>query len=1249
MTSAQRRRWHGSSLKIEPLEPRSMPSVSVPLDMGNLDGSALFTDSLFATDSGSTSQGRHAPVPEAPATNPAGNSSLPITGATISGAASTTPPSQAGTFSLKQLAQFATQVATISGQVQGVHPNGSYTSTITVNTLNDTKDANNYTYTTLSLREAIELVDGSLKLSKLNTTAQKQVTGTPGGATNLIQFDPTLFPGKITLISKLPYLSHAAPVISCYIKGPGYKMLTIDGSGAYQIFAQGGNYVAATLGGMTLQNNNGSAAAVSARVPGMTVNNCYFKNNLGGAVSQGSAALTLNGDHFKNNVNAVTVTGPFTAQVNNCYFTANTGCLNSNQAKITAVGSTFTGNFGKVVSANQTTTLINDTFAYNIGTAKNYSPVINSSPLTMIGCTVANNKYMSGISGSQMTIVNSTVAYNIGGGINLTKSLVYNDTIVGNGDTGGLYVSVFGSGTTVTVSNTILSKNTGTDFKTIKEIEFGAFAGNTVNTATSYNNFIDDQNSAGGLKNGVKGNIIFAGVSPGLGKLQSNGGPTLTMNPSKGAVVVDAGDDAVVNNNKALFEPLGALSPIDQIGNARISGKHVDIGSVEYTPPPPPTLTSLSQSSAYELSAALPINVYGAHFLTGSRLYWDGVALITTVVSSTKLSLTIPATDLKDEGVHTVVVKDSAGSSAPLTFTVSDTKFTNAVAATNLTGFKGFGLNGGTVQVASFTDLGSDGTKDYTVVVKFDDGTGTPFTSTNASVQAVTGSTTNFTVTASPPAGFTYKSTGSIAFQVTITDLDGTSTQTVGATVTVTPPPPPPSLTSLSETSVNEMSGAQTITVYGSNFYNNNQALQALWDGTGLQTTIVSSGKLTAVIPAADVAEEGGTHTITVSDLFGSSASGLTFTITDAPLSATSTLPSTALNTGLVNALVATFTDPGTDGTTKDYTASVTFYDDSGKATTPVTGTVRALGGDKFGVFASTAFSYGKLGAHSFSVMINDIGSSFGSATGTVNVITTPGMFFIDGSDELWLLQNGNFTATGGFASKFSAGLDTGGNPECFFLDGNSQLWRYDNGTFTNLGAFATRLVASNGTVAFTDGSNQVWIYSDATGNFTPTGAFATQFVAGTDAFGQNFVAFTDASNQVWVRNTQTGILTNTGAFAVQLQAGQDANGNFEVWYTDGNNAIYRFDQGQNFVTGAFALTMQGSANGTVYFLDGNHQIWSLLDAGVATNTGGFAVQIASASTCPALFFTDGSNQMYELQNGVFTSTGGFTLKMSCF
>src|SRR5262249_21630984 len=88
---------------------------------------------------------------------------------------------------------------------------------------------------------------------------------------------------------------------------------------------------------------------------------------------------------------------------------------------------------------------------------------------------------------------------------------------------------------------------------------------------------------------------------------------------------------------------------------------------------------------------------------------------------------------------------------------------------------------------------------------------------------------------------------------------------------------------------------------------------------------------------------------------------------------------------GLTGALVATFTDPGTDGTSADYTAGVTWTDSSGNTHT-VTGTVQLITGQEFGVFADTGFRYSQEGSFNFNVSVNDVGGTTATATGGVTV-----------------------------------------------------------------------------------------------------------------------------------------------------------------------------------------------------------------------------------------------------------------------
>src|SRR5262249_32998590 len=127
------------------------------------------------------------------------------------------------------------------------------------------------------------------------------------------------------------------------------------------------------------------------------------------------------------------------------------------------------------------------------------------------------------------TIINSTISGNSGkkgGGINGAGTVtIRNSTIAGNsaGSGGGIYQTSgslpIRTSTVAGTSGDIASALTGTP-------------------ATSYN-LIGAAASAGGLTNGVNGNIV--GITPRLGPLANNGGPTRTHALLAGSPAIDAG------------------------------------------------------------------------------------------------------------------------------------------------------------------------------------------------------------------------------------------------------------------------------------------------------------------------------------------------------------------------------------------------------------------------------------------------------------------------------------------------------------------------------------------------------------------------------------------------------------------------------------------------------------------------------------------------------------------------------------
>ncbi len=65
---------------------------------------------------------------------------------------------------------------------------------------------------------------------------------------------------------------------------------------------------------------------------------------------------------------------------------------------------------------------------------------------------------------------------------------------------------------------------------------------------------------------------------------------------------------------------------------------------------PLPTITSLSPSTVYVNSAALTLTVTGTNFVSGDTVYFNGIPLTTTFVSSTQVTASVPATYLSSAG-----------------------------------------------------------------------------------------------------------------------------------------------------------------------------------------------------------------------------------------------------------------------------------------------------------------------------------------------------------------------------------------------------------------------------------------------------------------------------------------------------------------------------------------------------------------------------------------------------------------------
>ncbi len=89
---------------------------------------------------------------------------------------------------------------------------------------------------------------------------------------------------------------------------------------------------------------------------------------------------------------------------------------------------------------------------------------------------------------------------------------------------------------------------------------------------------------------------------------------------------------------------------------------------------PAPTLTKVSPSSATHGGAAFTLTATGTGYVAGSKIQWNGADLTTTFVSSTSVTATVSATDIKTAGTASVTVNNptpGGGTSGAKTFTIN--------------------------------------------------------------------------------------------------------------------------------------------------------------------------------------------------------------------------------------------------------------------------------------------------------------------------------------------------------------------------------------------------------------------------------------------------------------------------------------------------------------------------------------------------------------------------------------------------
>jgi predicted outer membrane repeat protein len=378
------------------------------------------------------------------------------------------------------------------------------------------------------------------------------------------------------------------------------------------------NNIAVTVSNLSFFNGDaglGKGGAILLQAGDLTLSGCTFANDqadTGGAVYVTTTSVA---PRFVSVASSM-----FTGDTANGSNNGGAGgaFYSSGASNVDIEGSTFSGNTSakeggavRVQTSSATVTVGGSTFANNTANGGNGGGAIFvQGPTTITNTTVRDNIsavggggiWVQGGSTGSLVLTNSTVSTNsansstaAGGGVFCQASLsVVNSTITGNrGGNGGGIAFTNGSPTGSITHSTItdnrafftLATGGGIEVTGTGTLSVGQtiVAGNGFDAGISGTgpdiggpvvslgyNLIQDPTGAT-ITGSTTGNIT--GVSPNLGLLQNNGGPTATRLPLPGSPVVDAGDPA--------FAPPPAT---DQRGLPRVYNGRIDIGAVEVGP-----------------------------------------------------------------------------------------------------------------------------------------------------------------------------------------------------------------------------------------------------------------------------------------------------------------------------------------------------------------------------------------------------------------------------------------------------------------------------------------------------------------------------------------------------------------------------------------------------------------------------------------------------------------------------------------
>jgi hypothetical protein len=292
--------------------------------------------------------------------------------------------------------------------------------TITVNTAQDQEVPDAF----VSLREAIDLANGTLPLASLTPQERAQVQVAPGAAVGTIDFDPNVFrPNGLGPIQTITLGGTELPQITSdlTIVGLGVSQVQIDGAGLSRIFDIG----------------------ATVRISGVSlINGQVFSGNDGGAIIDfGNLTLvdsTLSGNISAGNGGAIDMTpGSNLALINST--------LSGNYAYYRG-GGIFRGNDDSHGSISVT----NSKIAYNqAGNGGGGISIGIGTNLTLTDSTVTGNT----------TLGSGPLLYSGGGGISNNRGSVSLSSCVLYGNGAASYGGGISNQGPLTITNSILSGN----------------------------------------------------------------------------------------------------------------------------------------------------------------------------------------------------------------------------------------------------------------------------------------------------------------------------------------------------------------------------------------------------------------------------------------------------------------------------------------------------------------------------------------------------------------------------------------------------------------------------------------------------------------------------------------------------------------------------------------------------------------------------------------------------------------------